>query len=284
MSFQSISILGCGWLGFPLAKRLKELGYRIKGSTTTPEKLAELADAGISPFLIQCAPDIRGKDISRFFQADVLFLNIPFRRDLADPGEYQRQIEAVMSRVRASSIRHVLFAGSTSVYPENIGEAGEDSVFVPADARAKVLFEIEQTLLKDVQVQATVIRFGGMYGGPRRIGQFLAGRRKLRGGSRPVNLIHLEDCVEIAVQFIQNSVWREIFNAVSDGHPTRRALYTEAARRHPCTGQTGLPPPEFEEEGTGQSLRSYKIVSNEKLKKKLGYRFRYPDPLEFLKC
>lgn len=47
-----ISILGCGWLGFPLAKALLLKGFSVKGSTTSSEKLATLEKAGITPFLI----------------------------------------------------------------------------------------------------------------------------------------------------------------------------------------------------------------------------------------
>ena len=44
-----ISILGCGWLGFPLAKALLSKGLSVKGSTTSSEKLATLEKAGITP-------------------------------------------------------------------------------------------------------------------------------------------------------------------------------------------------------------------------------------------
>ena len=37
-----ISIMGCGWLGLPLAAQLVKAGYNVKGSTTTPEKLEVL--------------------------------------------------------------------------------------------------------------------------------------------------------------------------------------------------------------------------------------------------
>ncbi|MEZ7854793.1 MAG: SDR family NAD(P)-dependent oxidoreductase, partial [Cyclobacteriaceae bacterium] len=30
-----ISILGCGWLGLPLARQLVQQGHQIKGSTTS---------------------------------------------------------------------------------------------------------------------------------------------------------------------------------------------------------------------------------------------------------
>ena len=42
-----ISILGCGWLGFPLAKSLVEKGFSVKGSTTSENKLSILSTAGI---------------------------------------------------------------------------------------------------------------------------------------------------------------------------------------------------------------------------------------------
>lgn len=49
---KQISILGCGWLGFPLAKSLLEKGFSINGSTTSVEKIAVLEKAGIHPFLV----------------------------------------------------------------------------------------------------------------------------------------------------------------------------------------------------------------------------------------
>lgn len=39
---QTISIMGCGWLWLPLAERLVQQGYTVKGSTTTPGKLGLL--------------------------------------------------------------------------------------------------------------------------------------------------------------------------------------------------------------------------------------------------
>ena len=49
---KQISILGCGWLGFPLAQQLMCQGFQIKGATTSESKLSVLQNAGISPFLL----------------------------------------------------------------------------------------------------------------------------------------------------------------------------------------------------------------------------------------
>ena len=48
-----ISILGCGWLGLPLAKALLENGFLVKGSTTSVGKLSVLENLGIQAFQIE---------------------------------------------------------------------------------------------------------------------------------------------------------------------------------------------------------------------------------------
>jgi nucleoside-diphosphate-sugar epimerase len=128
----------------------------------------------------------------------------------------------------------------------------------------------EQTLLKSLPF-ATVLRFGGLVGGTRRIGNFLAGKRDLSEPDRPVNLIHRDDCLGIVLALIEQPA-PGIFNAVCDGHPTRRDLYTYEAKR------AGLTPPQFK---TASSAGDGRIVSNEKIKRVLGYTFRHPDPFHF---
>src|SRR5690554_7816133 len=49
---KKISILGAGWLGTPLALRLKENGHLLKVSTTTQEKLSFFEENNIESFLI----------------------------------------------------------------------------------------------------------------------------------------------------------------------------------------------------------------------------------------
>ena len=271
-SVRSISILGCGWLGLPLAKHLIQCGYHIKGSTTTPEKILALKRAGVEACLIQCVPEITGDQLATFFKSDILFLNIPFKRDLENPGYYQRQIDSVVKWIESSTIRFVIFASSTSIYPEDISEAREDWPIKPHNARAKVLLDTEKAILKNRRFKSTVVRFSGLYGGERQIGQFLAGKKDLEGADQPVNLIHLDDCVGIVSQVIQKGVYGEIFNAVSDVHPTRKQLYTAAARH------LNIPPPQFLRTSLA---KSYKVVSNRKIKDILGYTFRYPDPMVF---
>lgn len=267
----SLSILGCGWLGLPLGKRMKSEGYEVKGATTQETKRLLLEDSGIEPFLIKCSPNVAGERLNQFFNSKILFLTIPFKRDLKDPFFYYDQIQSVISSVESSSINFIIFTSSTAVYPSDSEVVSESDQIIPDNPRSEVLLKIEQSLMENKKFDSTIIRFAGLYGGTRQLGQYLnTVRTPDRNGLSPVNLIHLDDCIEIVYKIINNNIKGEIFNAVSDEHPTRQELYTRKAL------ELGLVPPVFHRE----SHETRKIVDNKKLKRALKYQFIHPDPLK----
>lgn len=267
---RAVSIMGCGWLGFPLAEVLLKEGFKVKGSTTRSEKVPVLQKAGIFSFRLKGDPELEGEGIEDFFNADTVVITVPFRRGLPDPRFYQRQIHSIVKRCEESpQVGFVIFTSSTSVYPAHIPVAVEAMAFHPDHPRARVLCDIERDILTNKNFEATVVRCAGLYGGERKIGRFLAGQDNLAGGMQSVNLIHRDDAVGIIVEIIRQDVRGEIFNACSDRHPARRELYTAAARA------MGLQPPGFADET--ETLT--KIVSNEKVKARLGYHFLHPDPM-----
>gem|GEM_PF-4555050 len=77
LSKPTISIIGCGWLGLPLAEFLVQKGYLIKGSTTREEKLDQLKSKGIQPFLFKAFAKwddnviSQRNDIIKLFQSDI---------------------------------------------------------------------------------------------------------------------------------------------------------------------------------------------------------------------
>ena len=72
-----ISILGCGWLGLPLAISLYSRGYEIKGSTTTVDKIEKLKSAGIIPFILDLN-NIKS-DITEFLASAILIIAVPLK-------------------------------------------------------------------------------------------------------------------------------------------------------------------------------------------------------------
>ena len=73
---KTISLLGCGNLGFPLALKLIKKGYCIKGSTKTPSKIKRFQNAGIIAYLINLDEAIS----LDFFDSDVLVLTLPYKK------------------------------------------------------------------------------------------------------------------------------------------------------------------------------------------------------------
>lgn len=269
----TISILGCGWLGLPLAERLLDKGHQIKGSTTTPDKIPQLEKKGIEPWLITLDPQLSCDNCGAFWDADLLILNIPPGRGRENIIDYHsRQIKEVINRVENSPIKKVIFISSTSVYPEVGGVVEEKDAKEGKASRdsGEALLKAEKLLLENESFSTTVLRFGGLYGYDRHPAKYLAGKTGLSKAKAPVNLIHRDDCIRIIEEIIDQEIEGEIFNAVSDGHPPRKMYYRAAAE------QLGLTPPKFKED----KQKGYKAVSNQKLKERLNYDFIYPNPLD----
>jgi nucleoside-diphosphate-sugar epimerase len=250
----------------------------VRGSTTTPDKLDALRRDGIEPVLLRLAPGLDGDDPGALFEASVLVLNVPPPRDADDVrATHRRQVEAVRDAAVDGGVEWVLFASSTGVYPHverTVTEADlppgrPDALPGPRRATAAALLDAEALLTETSAFDTTVVRLGGLYGGDRHPGRFLAGRTGVGRPEAPVNLLHRDDAVGVFLALMEQEVRGEVVNACADAHPTRRAFYTQAAEA------LGLTPPTFDADDTTTGKR----VSNEKLKERCGYQFRHPDPL-----
>lgn len=273
-----VSILGCGWLGRPLGQHLVAQNVSVCGSTTTSDKLDALREDGIDPVLLTLNPDLSGEEPGALFDSPILVLNVPPSRGSDDVRErHRRQIEAVRDAAVEGGVEWILFASSTGVYPsveQTVREAdcppGTPEA-LPGKRRStgEALLDVEGMLMDTDALDTTIVRLGGLYGGDRNPGRFLAGRKDLGRPQSPVNLIHRDDAVGVFAALLEQDVRGEVFNACANEHPPRRDFYTRAAE------VTGLEPPTFDEtdETTG------KLVSNEKLMDHLEYQFRHPDPL-----
>ena len=267
---ETISILGCGWLGMPLGERLVDSGYRVKGSTTREEKVPAITATGMEPYVIGLSPEPEG-DIESFLDTDVLFINIPPGKGDGLPGFYLRQMQALLERVEQSRVRKVILISATSVYPQNNCEVTEDdAVRIESPFMDTPWLDVEDLFTKQVTLKTTILRFSGLIGGEYQPGRYFSGR-ELGGADDPVNMIHREDCLRIIEQIIAKNLFGDVFNASADGHPTRRQLYTRSCEI------MGIEPPVFVDQPM-----PYRLINCDKLKKALNYQFVYPDPLTAL--
>ena len=261
------SILGCGWLGFPLAQHLVENKNTVYGSTTSIEKLELFSKSSITPFLIQINNNKIEGEIKRFLESDTLIIDVPFGKQRENFKGYQK----LALLIEKSSVQKVVFISSTSVYSDTNGIVTESDAFIINPAK-KILVDLENLFLNHNGFKTTVIRFSGLIGGTRNPGNFFKEGRVVKNGLAPINLIHLDDCIEIIHKISTANLQGEIFNACADSHPTRKEFYTAASNL------IGNVPAKF----LNNADFCYKIISNKKLKKKFAYKFKYPDLLKYL--
>lgn len=259
-----ISILGCGWLGLPLAKALLEKDFIIKGSTTSAEKLSLLDNVGIQSFLLALNPNTVPNEFADFLtESKTLIIAIPPKlrgknKDYSDAqnNSFVKKIENLLPFIEKSTVENVLFISSTAVYGEANEIIDENSIAIPVTESGKQLFEIEQLLLANTNFKTTILRFGGLIGEDRNPARFLAGKENVANPDAPINLIHLQDCIGIILKIIETNTWNTAFNAVTPVHPTREVYYTEKALAEK------LIPPTFNREipSVGKTILSDKLV------------------------
>jgi len=258
MEQTKIGILGCGWLGLPLAEFLISKNYLIKGSTKTRKKLTDLENKSIIPFLIDLPEGISNTNNSDFFNSEILIINIPpiDKNYNGNIFPHDRIIKILTEKINSSSVKKVIYISSTSVYRNNNSIITEESDY-DTSLRARTLLNAE-SLLQKSRFNTTVLRFGGLYG---------YGRIPIRKNTNPVildnyrklNLLHRDNGCNVILEIIEKNLWDETFNVCEDEHPTQLEFF------HQSTASS-----EIDNYKIDNSKKDYKIVSNFKLRNELG--------------
>lgn len=271
MSIKKISILGCGWLGLPLAEALIGLGYKVKGSTTSESKLTTLTEKGIEPYLINLTPLVEARDMKGFMEADLIIINIP-------PGTRSRsalfhieQVQHLVPYLEESVAKYIMYISSTSVYPASNGAVKEEAVTDVSQAANKTLATAEVMIQGIKEKHVTILRCGGLTGYDRLLIRHFAGKKGLTIGEEPVNLVHRDDVIGIIEAVIEQEKWNTTYNVCAPLHPLKKVFYKSLAERF------GYEQPEF----IPTSNQVFKIVDTAKLTAELKYSFHYPDPMKF---
>ena len=262
-----ISILGCGWLGLPLAKHLKKLGYVIKGSTTTLDKFDVLKSEDIQPYLIELNEQNVVGDINAFLsQSETLILNIPPGLRKNPTKSHVKEIEALMMEAEKSNIQNILYVSSTSVFQDTLDftEITDDSIPDGITNSAKQLIAIEEKLKSNPKYNTTILRFAGLFDDNSHPGKILSGRTNIKNPNAPVNLIHKEDCVSLISELLKNSIWGKTFNAAFPHHPKKIDYYINYCK------SVEIEAPEFDDRTQSKG----KIINGSNVAQLLSYRYR----------
>lgn len=263
-----ISIIGCGWLGLPLATELVKNGHIIKGSTTASSKLELLKKSGIIPFVVSIFEDgIAGAIDDSLKDSEILVINIPPGLRKNPDADFIKQMDLLCGHIERSEVKKVLYVSSTSVYEETLEIPVITEAIAPNNqsTSAKQLIGAEQIFKTNPHFETTIIRFGGLIGGDRNPATYLSSKKEVKNPEGPVNLIHQHDCIAIIKTIIKNGLWNTVFNAVAPQHPSREKYYTVLCKKQ------NLLPPQFDHTTPTKG----KIISSEKVERVLNYDFQH---------
>lgn len=248
----TLGIIGCGWLGLPLARSLVLSDYSVHGSTTRKEKLDILGKEGINPFLVILGEDSIKGHIKEFLdKVDILIINVPPGLRGNHKEDYVRKMMLLHHEIKKSDVKKIIFVSSTSVYGDVEGEVTEETPPRPVTESGRQLLEAEKVFQDDKSIHTTILRFGGLIGPDRHPVSKLSGKKGLNNGNDAVNLIHLNDCIHLITTILENNWWDQIFNGVYPEHPTKRDYYYHMADKY------RLPRPEYQ---THESTTNGKII------------------------
>jgi len=256
-----IGVLGCGWVGLPLAENLIREGYSVKGTSTSSEKVNKLSKLGVIAY--NYTMDEKGAKNSLFFKSiDTLVITIPFAKKHKKFIDFNKSINELVKIIEKESISNVIYLSSISVYGAQDGDINESKSCIPDSINGIQILKIEHLINKGSFI-TTNIRLGGLIGADRHPINSLTGKR-FNKGNEYINLIHQTDVLGILLKVIKKLNFKNVtYNAVSPYHPSKKEYYTQIAI------QKKIAPPIF----TNQKGNK-KIINSSKLIKELGYTFK----------
>ena len=259
---QKVSIIGLGWLGLPLAKRLMASGVSVLGSSSQLASCQRLQAQGL-----ECH-HWHSQQMAQLPSAlctDTVILTLPPSRC----PDYLRVLANLLQQLVQAGCQRLIYIGSTAIY--GASAIGDEAHSAQTDSpRGERMAEAE-ALVRNSGIPAwCLIRAAGLIGPQRHPGHFLAGRDG-GDGLAPINLVHGEDVIGIVLAVLHQQAWGEIFNACAPSHPSRREFYGRACRL------IDREPPGFSERPV-----LAKQIDGSKVSWVLGYDYRVSDLLAWL--
>lgn len=278
-----VVVLGCGYLGLELGRRLAAVGHDVVGVRRSDTGLRAVRDAGLTavradvtdPNSLASLPDAdwvvyaasagsRGADAARRTYVDGLRTAIEVFGDRADPPQ------------------RFVYTSSTGVYGDRDGAwVDEETTLEPSTERERVLVAAERTAFEAgeaVDLDVTVARLGGIYG-PGRYGL----DRYLEGPVSPGyrNAFHREDAAGAIAHLLSGDHASGEVVAVVDDEPVDKHDLADwlaeqcGVSEPPKRTRADVRDDESLSAAARERLLADKRVSNDKLRG-LGYEFAYP--------
>ena len=263
--------IGHGFSARALAARLVPQGWRIVGTTRSPDKADAIADTGVEP-VVWPGADL-GALIAQF--PNVLVSAGP--DSAGDP--VLNAVEDAVIRA-APDLRWVGYLSTTGVYGDHDGDwVDEDTPLTPSTkrGRARVAAEARWQAIPDLPLH--IFRLAGIYGpgrGPFAKVRAGTARRIIKQG-QVFSRIHVEDIAQALELSLQRPDPGAVYNLCDDDPAPPQDVIAHAAEL------LGLPVPPaipFDQADMTPMARSFyaesKKVRNDRIKQALGWAPQFP--------
>ena len=199
----NIAMIGCGWLGKPLALHLQT---KHTLSCYSRNKLLEETDLSYVYL-----PSLQHE----FWKNELFIIAISTKLD------YLQSLKNFLSCIPSSS--HIIFMSSSSVYKGYENSVDEQSPIISSSLQKDA-----EDLINSYSNQVLILRLGGLMGKDRIAGNWKSSTPYIDG---PVNYIHLDDIIQIVSRFIDMNLLHGVYNLVAPMHPLRSTLHKNNAKQ-----------------------------------------------------
>ncbi|WP_312323349.1 epimerase [Soonwooa sp.] len=251
---KKIGIIGCGWLGFRMAKHFAPTND-IFATTTSYDKVKMLSEQGFKTFKIDFDADEFLKPNEIWNNLDVVIITIPFSKS-ADFEDLKKRFENLSSFLKDFE-KQIFLMSSIGIYPQIEQEITENNL--DENLLNPNIFGIENLMKKNFS-QINILRLGGLMGDDRYLNKY-----KIKEPQQIVNHIHFEDISRVVEKMIDENLQSKTYNFVAPLHPTKQQVLDFQTKNI--------------ETKIGESF-GRKIISTH-LENDLKYEFLHPNPRKF---
>jgi nucleoside-diphosphate-sugar epimerase len=254
---KSVLIVGCGYIGLPLARRFSANGWQVVGLTGSKESAARLSPESFPVIGLDVTTGL-DRLRPRAFEVVVHCASSGRRGTHVYEALFLR---ATRNLISSLAVNHFIFVSSSSVYAQIDGSwVDENSQAEPLRETGLILRATEEIVLEQ---KGTVARLAGIYGPDRCVPlrKLLDQTAIIEGeGERLMNLIHRDDAVSALFLLTEKNL-RGTYN-VSDDEPVSQLDWF----RHVCDQLDRPLPPFGPRDTTRKRGWTSKRVSNQKLR------------------
>ncbi|MFM9984553.1 MAG: NAD(P)-binding domain-containing protein [Flavobacteriales bacterium] len=248
-------IIGCGWLGKPLALRLLSKGDEVWATTSSRLKMDELTSMGVRAVFMDFMHEMSQFDALIQTDFDSIIITVPpGSREVLQCLDLHKRIVEIAGRLQSD---HWVYCSSTSVYDK------EEGMLIEKDANPSTLIGKLESLYRNSSPNVAILRFGGLIGKDRNPVVYLAKKDKFEKPMAFVNFTTIYEAID-SIEIALEQKLSETYNVVNTDHPYRYEYYSLEAEKRGLT----LPIADTTDVSQG------KLISSEFFERTTGYTFR----------